>query len=346
MRKKRLNYRLILVLGAILATLAAIELVFGLFFTSWHRGREPFDLPLDGVFHRASSDLDIGWEPAPRAKGLFQGSRVSINLEGLRSPEMTVAKPEQLKRIVVLGDSIVFGAGVDDEQVFCRRMEDFLAHRLAQPVEVLNLGVSGYNATQSVARFFAKGSRYEPDLVVVGFFNDDLLEPYVVGETGWWQQWSHRIFLFHLAQRIGWWWQYRRISLDTVLNDLDMEGWVEIERAREAYERLRDWADEHEASLLFALFPDLAAGEQSEATVLLTGWLRDWRVPALDLRPVFARASQDHLLRFSIRPETLDPHPNAEGHELIAQALTDRIIEGKLLNSGSVPGQGDEGLTN
>jgi hypothetical protein len=72
-------------------------------------------------------------------------------------------------RIVLLGDSFAFGEEVADHETFAHRLEELLPR-----FEVLNLGVHGYGHDQMLISLGEEGLRYHPDIVIVGFVQDDM----------------------------------------------------------------------------------------------------------------------------------------------------------------------------
>ncbi len=99
-----------------------------------------------------------------------------INSAGFRDVDHAVVKPEGCFRIVVLGDSITAGVGVEDpEAVFTRRLERlFNAAGESVSVEVINLGVGGYHTLQEAETLRVTGLQYQPDHVVVAFCVNDI----------------------------------------------------------------------------------------------------------------------------------------------------------------------------
>ena len=95
---------------------------------------------------------------------------VEINSHGMRDREYALEKPPGSRRIAVVGDSYVFGAGgVEHHELFTELLENQLAH-----TEVLNFGVPGYSPDQEYLALGASVLRFHPDLVVVClFWNDD-----------------------------------------------------------------------------------------------------------------------------------------------------------------------------
>ena len=100
--------------------------------------------------------------PAPELSGT-----VTINSQGFRGPDPDTLPPG--RRILVLGDSFVFGWGVDDGETLPARLEAIL--NAGSPpgggVCVLNLGVPGYGPGREAALLRRRGIPLEPDLVLL-----------------------------------------------------------------------------------------------------------------------------------------------------------------------------------
>ena len=97
-----------------------------------------------------------------------------INSRGLRADrEYPYAKPPGTVRIVSLGDSFTAGYEVDYDQTFSQVIERELS-RAGLEVEVLNAGVSGYSNAEALLYLERELFRYDPDLVMLSFFGNDL----------------------------------------------------------------------------------------------------------------------------------------------------------------------------
>jgi hypothetical protein len=103
------------------------------------------------------------------------GVRYDINADGFRGARAARPKDAGTLRLAVLGDSVTLGYGVNEADTF----PSLLAARLAgpRPIEVLNLGVSGYNPYTESALFADIGPAYAPDVVLVQFCINDLNDP-------------------------------------------------------------------------------------------------------------------------------------------------------------------------
>jgi hypothetical protein len=119
-------------------------------------------------------------------EGWFAGVPVKIDRLELRDPrEYSLQKGPHTFRILVLGDSVTFGHGAVYEQTYPRLLEDRL--RAWQPTvdwQVWNAAVPGYNTSQELAHLLEVGDRFQPDLVIVGFFFNDLFDNRPLDQPG------------------------------------------------------------------------------------------------------------------------------------------------------------------
>ncbi|MFH1799440.1 MAG: SGNH/GDSL hydrolase family protein [Candidatus Omnitrophota bacterium] len=90
----------------------------------------------------------------------------SAGFRGIR--EYSPEKPQGIIRIAVLGDSFVFGFGIQDGETFPALLESQDKTR-----EVLNLGVPGYGIDQIYLSYREIARKYHPDMVLIGIFQED-----------------------------------------------------------------------------------------------------------------------------------------------------------------------------
>ena len=99
-----------------------------------------------------------------------------INGQGMRAErDYAIPKPAGTRRIVVLGDSYTMGYEVAEPQCYARVLERELSAR-GHKVEVLNAGVSGYSTAEEYLRLTRELQPYEPDVVLVGFYGNDIVD--------------------------------------------------------------------------------------------------------------------------------------------------------------------------
>jgi hypothetical protein len=119
--------------------------------------------------HRYLYDPLLGWKNIPNWQATTRGQKLTINSKGLRGREYPYEKPPAVTRVLVLGDSYIWGYGVADHEVFTEVLEARFREASAQ-VEVLNAGVSGWGNDQEFLFLKEEGFRYAPDIVVLAFF--------------------------------------------------------------------------------------------------------------------------------------------------------------------------------
>jgi lysophospholipase L1-like esterase len=132
------------------------------------------------------SDPVLGQRLTPGYDGWFAGVPVRINALGFRdSRDYSLAKKPGTFRILVLGDSVTFGHGALSDTTYPYLFEQRLKQwRPDIDWEVWNLGVPGYNTTQELKYLERVGPSYQPDLVIVGFYENDLADNDLPTEPG------------------------------------------------------------------------------------------------------------------------------------------------------------------
>ena len=132
------------------------------------------------------TDAARGQRLAANYDGWFAGVPVHINSFELRDQrEYDLAKGPTTFRILVLGDSVTFGHGSVSEHAYPYLFEQRLkAWRPDIEWQVWNAAVPGYNTSQELAHLLHVGPRFQPDLVVVGFFENDLTGNYEIASPG------------------------------------------------------------------------------------------------------------------------------------------------------------------
>jgi lysophospholipase L1-like esterase len=115
---------------------------------------------------------------APNYDGWFAGVPVRTNALGFRDDrDYSLDKAPGTFRIIILGDSVTFGHGSVAEHAYPRLLEDRLkAWKPQVHWQVWNLGVPGYNTSQELAYLREVGPAYRPDLVIIGFYGNDVVD--------------------------------------------------------------------------------------------------------------------------------------------------------------------------
>ena len=131
-----------------------------------------FDIHPQGMY---VADPSVGYLMTPGYAGVIERSEYkapfTVNSLGLRGPPLRDRQNDTF-RILILGDSMAFGFGVLDDEVFSARLEAILAERLPErDIQILNASVPGFGTADQLAFLRTRGAMLDPNLVVVLFFS-------------------------------------------------------------------------------------------------------------------------------------------------------------------------------
>jgi hypothetical protein len=108
----------------------------------------------------------------------------AINSRGFRDDrEFGYAKPPGRFRVLVLGDSFTIGYEVARSETYAAVIEDYLA-RGGVDAEVINAGMAGNSNAEEYVFLKEEGIKYQPDVVILGFFRNDLVDNVRTGLFG------------------------------------------------------------------------------------------------------------------------------------------------------------------
>jgi len=134
--------------------------------------------PSFGAMIRASQHRNIIYEFKPGLNVYFSGVRVRTNSSGWRDSEFTKQKVERTIRIAGIGDSVMFGWGVSENDRYMDVLERLLKKSFPDyRWETMVFAVPGYNAKIELEVLKRYVSDYNPDIVIIGFVDNDLCLP-------------------------------------------------------------------------------------------------------------------------------------------------------------------------
>lgn len=157
-----------------------------------------FGYPRPSHFVRLDPDQDLFWKLDPTLP--------DVNSEGFPGDEFNIPKPQDVFRILYLGDSCTYQGYPEDVEHLLNSDNP----ESSRKIESVTLAVPGYSSHQGVTMTELYGQRLEPDLVVVYFgWNDHWL---AYGATDAEKEFapsglsrlSLELHRFHLAQLFFW----------------------------------------------------------------------------------------------------------------------------------------------
>jgi lysophospholipase L1-like esterase len=317
---------LVVLMAAVVGGLIALELAARVVFdrNGMHYGIEMWKYAR--LVKRESANRAMGHEHLPDSRAWLMGTDVTINSRGLRGPEVASAGEPGVRRVVVLGDSLTFGWGVNEAETFPRMLERLL-NESGRRSDVINAGVGNYNTAQEVAWFEERGLAYEPDEVILGFYINDA-EPTPHRKEGWLARRSYLYVVLasmwdalqrQMGLRKGYVEYYAELYQDS------NPGW---RTCQDALERLAAMCRARNIRLTVALLPELHDVEDTYPFRFVhekvSAVLGRHGVPVLDLNGAFRGRDPKSLW---VSPG--DAHPNAVAQRIIAERLFASIANGE-----------------
>ena len=303
----------------------------------------------------------LGWfnQPSKRAllvDGESWKTEINTNSKGMRGlREYSIQKPAHVTRVVVLGDSFVFGWGVKDNETFSAQLEQ------SDPnLEVLNFGVAGYGLDQILLSYREMAHEYHPDVVVIAIYPEDFwratrsfrdtghAKPYYtlsgknlllhnvpvpqpfelkynqfpdLIESSQIEDFFERSVLFRLFRRA-----ILRMGKDFGWIDPDStDEWILGRQLLKAL--LSDIQADGARPVLVITPPDrwFQSSQQDSIKRSLLRFAEREQIPMIDLTPIFLKLIQEsNLTDYYIKD---DWHWTPKGHQLVASILKDFILK-------------------
>ena len=164
------------------------------------------------------ADPDIGYYPQPNAELIRYGGRVATNAFGMRSPQVDRDKPTGVFRILMLGDSTLYGGSyIDQEDMYATVLQKRLtALGLPGKVEVLAMGCNGWGPFHEHGFIRKYPDAFHADLTLIQMPIDDVVRPlYGLMEVPFFADRSPpRIALEEVANHLMWRYRFDKQGID------------------------------------------------------------------------------------------------------------------------------------
>ncbi|MGC9328471.1 MAG: SGNH/GDSL hydrolase family protein [Candidatus Hinthialibacter sp.] len=314
-------------------------------------GRPNLTLTGPKQLYVADTDPHIAFRMRPHYSDFVYGAQVSINANGLRDYDYPYEKPAGVKRILVLGDSVAFGYGVDMEKTFAKQWEKALQETHKSAWQVINSGVPAYTTVQEMRWFELEGLRYQPDAVVIAYVMNDPEEVHPLRSDGLLDQIEIDAFYqkmaelipppimpftrySHLSKFINRWLMHTHPNWKILHEELtryfcrdifERESW---NQCQEAFLRLHDLCRENDIFLLAAIYPLMYRLHAREEHSFTPHYER--------VEQFLQRAGIQHVTPLDdfigqpvdeMRAYADDPHPSPKSHRIFARRLHQEFAE-------------------
>jgi lysophospholipase L1-like esterase len=262
----------------------------------------------------------------PNASAHLMGVDVALNSLGHRSPELTAPKPATTKRVLVLGSSVTMGWGVTDAQVFTALVSRRFATEKPQgpdvALEIANAGIGNYDTKAQATLFGRQYPVVKPDLVVLHYFISDP-EPRPPAKNSIVLRESYLAAYFYDRFRTLGLAAQGHNDLFKHYSDVYDDQYPYWTAALERIVAMRDAAARDHVPFVVMLIPDfhnLANGTPYGALYekMYKGFT-ERGITTINTFPEFQKRYGGNESDVWIQRD--DPHPNAKGHELMAELL-------------------------
>ncbi|MCG3119047.1 MAG: hypothetical protein ALAOOOJD_01375 [bacterium] len=265
-------------------------------------------------------------ELVPSTSLIFHNAKVTINRWGFRDQDYEQKKPHGVYRIAVLGASGPFGSGVSDDEIFEAILEARLNRenggKPSVKYELLNFSVPGYCTIRQLLLLEKKVVAFEPDAVFLCATPRDEISlarhlTHVVKDGGD----VPFDFLRTIVQKAE---VNKDMSFEQIFTRLKEFG---DEALAEAFPRFAQICREHGILPVYVLTPVVtpAAEKLKRDAKLSTRFMN--LAQAAGFAIVNLSSAFDGHAAEELRVKEWDLHPNAKGHQLLADRLYETLRE-------------------
>jgi hypothetical protein len=274
------------------------------------------------------------YELIPNLSVVFNKQPLRTDQNGFRGTALSQKRPDIC--IVGLGDSVMFGWGVKEEDTYMAVLGELLKTRYPTiQWSIINTAVPGYNTTMEIETLKEKGLHYTPDLVIINYMVNDLALPIFIRKKANYFSLRKSFLKEKAAQLI------RRNKVNPGLATLDIPRWPYVpdkENIEKVPEQYRDMIGIEAYEKAMQELKRLS--EQYRFDVLVLShekppkWVRticaQLAFPLVESQPAWEKYVVTNNIA---NPKSAwqvfkgDPHPSAIAHEIIATSLLEYLVE-------------------
>lgn len=272
----------------------------------------------------------------------FQGVDVRINSEGFRGQDFAIQKDKDTYRILLLGDSVVFGWGVKEEDSLASQLKPILKEKgfkeaTSKKVEILPIGVGSWNTRTQYEFMKERGIDYQADLVIwLIVANDlepksrgrthipleklreppkglipDVLDSYYPETRRWLASKSHLWALVERFKRVGYMQKLSALYLEP-------ESLQAID-AKDAVFNLASLLKTKQVPLIAAIYGEMVTANGKAYHQLYSDFFKEAEIPYFTF--------SDQIYDPSMVNSYIDPHQNRDGLKIMAEDIAEYLNE-------------------
>lgn len=264
-----------------------------------------------------------------------------LNSQGFRDQDHQTTNLDQAIRILILGDSIVYGQMVALEQTFPELLEAKLNQLIEPRVEVINMGLCGWNTVMQLESLVKNGLQFNPDLVIITYvINDVQIKQFPRPEEAFDQEKMiiPIAFLDTYFDQHSYLYSFAKFRYNRLLEKLNLKN--DYFTTTRSFYRPEARGYRQFVNALTKIY-QITQANQAKSVLVSLNWRPGWEtetgmildeaqqlsMPVLDMYPYFSKYSSTDL---QVSPS--DWHPNEKAHQIYADVLTNYLLNNQLVN--------------
>ena len=288
-------------------------------------------------------DPKLFWKPKPGQNCFTKiGHKpIHVNSKGTRGKDFDENKPENVLRIISLGDSKTFGWGLSESETYSELLKDLIEKHFSDGlhIEVINAGVNAWSYAQMNVYLRDIGMKYNPDVVILADANlwTQFSEH---GSREFIEKFMRRVWLKNLLRRSASYHFFIEVKLQKVYNkyrkkfipvDPGNDKLFKDQQKSNPYlfieEEIAEFCQlvkEHNVKALIISIPhenEILLKTGSKIVSIKKEICDIFDIPLIDFTEDFSRSSKKLFL------EGDAVHPNVEGNQIIANRIFNFVIE-------------------
>jgi lysophospholipase L1-like esterase len=265
---------------------------------------------------------------------------VHINSKGTRGRDFAKDKPENVYRILSLGDSRTFGWGLSEAETYSGVLESLLQDQFGDKlkIEVINAGVNAWSYGQMYAYLRDVGMKYRPDMVILAEanpwtqFSEAKSKKFVdsMARRVWLKNLLRRSAIYHYLIEVKLQKYYSKYRTKFIPVDPDKDQFFKEQQTlspglffEDQILRICELLKANRIKGVMVYIPNeglFSSSQKSSILQIKEQMSERYNIPLLNLSADFADSKKKLFL-----PD--DPvHPNAEGNKIIAIRLVNLIM--------------------
>ncbi len=247
---------------------------------------------------------------------------MTINYSHDRNYWIPEQKVDGVYRILCLGDSMLFGCGVMQDETLPAHLENILNETAPDlHVEAINDAVAGYSLYDDWNRFVLRGHRYKPDLLII-----------VVDEN------DAELVTYQTRSNIG-----RKITYREHVDSSWKEGSTYLPHFEAEMENIHIQSMSLSIPVIIAFYRISKSPSTRRSVSIIEGLCNKYEIGFVDLSTEYwSKLKNDKDKRFWV--SEADGHPSSLAHKIAAQKLSSFILEN--IFTKIVPQKQSEGIGN